>query len=115
MKYRLLGPDEWGRLNEIMAQQFIPHPDSATAAIAEDENGKIQGVLFLQLAIHMEPLVLGSPAVNFERLHDALLEAVSQDKGLRIYCFSDKEIVSAMAKHVGMRELPHKVFEKEIE
>jgi len=112
--YRLLDPTEWSKLNAIMDAKFIPHPDAASAAIAEDENGTIVGVLFLQLALHMEPLVLTAPSVNFQRLHDVLYDAVSADKGLRIYCFSDKDIIDAMARKVGMTELPYKVFEQEV-
>jgi len=114
LTYRLLEPTEWHRLNVIMESQFIPHPDAASAAIAEDETGKLVGVLFLQLALHMEPLKLTNPSVNFQRLHDVLYDAVSQDKGLRIYVFSDKDIIDAMAVKVGMIPLPYKVFEQEV-
>ena len=112
MKYRLLESSEWDRLKEIVDPEFIPNPQGAAAAIAEDESGKIAGVLLLQMAFHCEPLVLKSPQVNFERLHDVLHSAVEQHKGLHIYVFSDKEIVDRMAKHVGMKELPYKVFEE---
>lgn len=113
--YRLLHSDEWYKLNSILDSKVIPHPDAASAAVAEDDEGKLLGVLFLQIALHMEPLVLSSPSVNFERLHDVLIDAVSTDKGLHIYCFSDKDVIDAMAKHVGMKQLPYKVFEQEIE
>lgn len=115
MNYRLLDVSEWHRLQEIMDVAFIPHPDAASVAIAEDESGKIAGALFLQIALHMEPLVLTSPKVSFARLHDVIYDALKKDKGLRFYCFSDKEIVDRMAEHVGMTELPYKVFQKEVQ
>lgn len=115
MKYRLLEREEWDKLNMLLEPGFIPHPDTASVAIAEDESGNITGVLFLQLTLHMEPLVLTSPKVSFERLHDVLYDAVKERKGLRFYCFSDKPIIDKMAEHVGMTPLPYKVFQQEIE
>lgn len=114
INYRILGPEEWEKLGAIMDAQFIPSSDAASAAVAEDETGAIVGVLFLQLALHMEPLVLTSPKVNFKRLHDTLYEAVEADKGLRLYCFSDIEMVDAMARLVGMEELPGRIFVQEV-
>lgn len=112
MQYRLLDPSEWDRLKSIMDEKYIPHPDTAQVAISEDDNGNIVGALFLQLTFHMEPLVLLSPKVNFERLHDVLIDSVKENKGLHVYVFSDKEIVDKMAEHVGMTKLPFRVFEQ---
>lgn len=112
LKYKLLDASEWDRLKEIVELEFIPSPQAAAAAIAEDDSGNLTGVLFLQIVMHLEPLVLKSPQVNFERLHDLLHNAVQQHKGLHIYAFSDKDVVDRMAKHVGMKELPYKVFEE---
>lgn len=114
MKYRLLGPEEWHRLDSIVAEQYIPHPDTAYAAVAEDESGNLTGALFLQLTFHEEPLVLTSPKVSFERLHGVIMDAVKERKGLHIYAFSDKEIIDRMAEHVGMKLLPYRVYEKEV-
>jgi len=114
--YRLLNIDEWERLNTVLDSKFIPSPAASTAAIAEDDNHNIIGVLFLQLAMHMEPLILSSPKVNFERLYSALYNAVQEQKGLRFYCFSDQEIVNRMAEHVGMTRLPfNAVYEQEVQ
>lgn len=114
MKYRLLEPNEWHKLSVLLDSTYVPLPETASAAVAEDENGNILGVLFLQLAMHMEPLVLSSPHVSFERLHNVLFSAIKNDKGLRIYCFSDQEIVNRMAIHVGMEKLPYTVFSQEV-
>lgn len=114
MRYRILDSSEWAKLEQLVDSTHLPHPDAASAAVAEDEQGNIVGVLFLQIALHMEPLILQSPQVSFERLHDTLYDAVKTDKGLKFYCFSDKEIVDKMAAHVGMKQLPYKVFEQEV-
>jgi hypothetical protein len=111
MKYRILESTEWDRLKEIVDPSYIPHPDSATAAVAIDDSGTITGALFLQLALHMEPLILKTPKVSFKALHKTLLDAIQNDKGTHFYVFSDKEIVNKMAEHVGMKETPFKVYE----
>jgi len=105
--YRMLEPSEYERLITLLESKFIPSPDASSAAIAEDENHNIVGVLFLQLAMHMEPLVLSSPKVNFERLYSTLYNAFQDKKGLSFYCFSDKEVVNRMAEHVGMTKTPY--------
>lgn len=114
MNYRLLEPSEWDRLKTIVDSKHIPHPDAGSAAVCEDDNGNIVGVLFLQIALHMEPLILTSPKVSFSRLHDVLYNAVKANKGLHFYAFSDKEIISKMAEHVGMKQLPYTIFEQEV-
>ena len=114
MKYRLLLQDEWHRLSDLMDPKFIPNPDMAMAAVAEDESGNLAGVLFLQMVLHMEPLVLTNPAVRFDRLHDTLYNAAKVDSGLHFYVFSDKEIIDRMAAHVGLKKLPYRVYEREI-
>src|SRR5215471_17630518 len=105
--YRLLNIDEWERLSSILESKFIPSPAASAAAVAENESGDIIGVLFLQLAMHMEPLVLSSPKVNFERLYSTLYNAVQEQKGLSFYCVSDKEVVNRMSHHVGMTKTPY--------
>lgn len=115
MIYRILEANEWGRLEEIIPSEYIPHPDASVCAIAENDRRSLVGALPLQLALHMEPLVLKDPSVNFTRLYETLMSAVKEDKGLHIYCFSDKEIINRMAAHVGMMELPFKVFQKVVE
>lgn len=114
MNYRLLRADEWSRLESIMPSNFIPQPEVCTAAIAEDEQGQLCGVLFLQLAFHLEPLVLRAPDVRFDKLYKTLYNAVEQSKGLHFYCFADSEVVAKMAEHVGMLKRPYEVFEGEV-
>jgi hypothetical protein len=109
LTYRILPPDEWAKLLPIMAgrEQNIPSPHVATAAVAESETGEVIGVLFLQMAFHVEPLVLTSKHVSFLRLHGELMNALADRKGLKYYCFSDQEIVGRMAEKAGMTKLPY--------
>jgi len=119
MRYRILDPKDWDRLKPLLSEydqaESIPHPDASTVAIAEDENGNIVGCLFLQLAFHMEPLVLKSPNVRFDELYSTIYNAISDHKGLHFYAFSDKEIVDRMARYVGMQETSMKVFMGKVE
>ena len=113
----MLTPDEWPRLGDIMRgrEEHVPSPQCSVAAIAEDAEGKIQGVWFLQMAFHMEPLVLNSPHINFLRLHETLEDSLAERKGLTYYAFSDIPLVERMAAKVGMTRLPfNAVWQKEI-
>jgi hypothetical protein len=116
MTYRLLSAEEWPRLEAVMQKHGArtPSPAGASAAVAEDADGNIQGILFLQLVIHMEPLVLENPNVRFDRLAQVLHESVSQYKGLVYYSFSETEVVNGMAKHMGFDRLPYEVWKKEV-
>lgn len=108
MTYRILAPEEWPKLVAAWPEYatYIPDPASATCAVAENELGEIIGVLFLQIAIHMEPLVLKSPHVNFLRLRQEVLSTVAERKGLTYYSFSDQAVVEGMLKKAGMKRLP---------
>jgi len=114
IKYRLLEAAEWHKLKALMDEQFIPPPEAAMVAVAEEETGELAGMLILQLVLHMEPLVLKTPSVSFKRLHDVLYDAVKDNKGLRYYAFSEKDVVDRMAAHLGMTLLPYKVFLQEV-
>ena len=114
MKYRLLGVEEWQRLHELVPAHLVPAPEVATAAVAEDDNGELQGVLFFQLQLHMEPLVLRSQKVSFKRLQETLHNAVANVKGLCYFAFTDNPQVAQMAKICGMEPLNAQVFGREI-
>jgi len=92
----------------------VPAMEGASAAVAEDADGNIQGVLFLQLVIHMEPLVLENPHVRFDRLAQVLHDSVSQYKGLVYYAFSETDVVNGMAEHLGFEKLLFEVWKKEV-
>lgn len=112
--YRLLHPEEWGKLNDIIPEGFLPGPDSAAAAVAETETGEILGVLFLQIALHCEPLIILDSSVNFKRLHDTIHAHIADRKGLAYYCFTGSEKVERMAKIVGFEPMSDKVWKKTI-
>ena len=114
MKYRLLGVEEWQRLHELVPAHLVPAPEVATAAVAEDDNGELQGVLFFQLQLHMEPLVIRDSHVSFKRLQQTLHNAVADQKGLCYFAFTDNPAVARMAEICGMEPVPVQVYRKEI-
>lgn len=113
MNYRLLDPSEWDRLTTLVDPRYLPPPDAAAAAVAE-EDGEIQAVLFLQLQLHMEPLIIRSSTVNFKRLHDTLHSAIADRKGLRYFAHSDSDKVNRMAEIAGMKHLVVDVWSGEV-
>jgi len=114
MQYRILNYDEWNRLTDLIPPEFLPLPETATAAVAEDDKGEIQGVLFLQLQLHMEPLLIRSAGVNFMRLQETLHKAVAHQKGLVYFVFTSSPKIAGMAKRVGMELLDYQVWRKEV-
>lgn len=109
MTYRILPAEEWPRLASIIAgkEQYLPTPDSAICAVAENALGEIVGCLFFQKVFHVEPLVLKTPHARFDRLLETIETALAEYKGLPYYTFSDSEVVEGMARHVGMHRLPY--------
>ncbi len=119
MTYRLLPAEEWDRLIPLFAKygQKVP-PSPATglpiaAAVAEDETG-IRGCWFIQPAFHVEPLILDEPHVNFMRLFKVLMQALEGKQGLAYYGFTDREVTEGMGEHLGLVEMPWKVWKGEV-
>lgn len=116
MLYRMLNADEWERLVPLFEghEGALPVPEIASASIAEDDDGEIQGMLMLQLQFHMEPLVIKTPRVSFERLHRTLSEALAERKGLTYYVFVPDAKIAAMVGHLGLQPEPWEVWKGEI-
>ena len=114
MKYRLLPKEQWQRLLEVLPEAVIPLPEAATVAIAEDEDDEIQGVLFLQLQLHMEPLLIKNARVSFKRLQETLHNAVAHHPGLIYFAFTDDPRVARMAEICGMERVDMQIYRKEV-
>ena len=113
MNYRLLPPDELGRLDPIRERYpHIPHKSSIVCcAVAEDERGEIVGVFPLQLVPHMEPLWVDEKyRMNGRRDLDPFELgrinnwAISASGGGMYYCFSSP-VTSSMAEKFGMKRV----------
>lgn len=116
MTYRLLKPEEWHLLIPLFpsAVSKIPSPLVSTCAVAQSEDGALKGALFMQLALHCEPLILENPHVSFLRLHETLESAYAGNTGLSYYAFSDLPVVAGMAEKAGMAKTDYTLWRKEI-
>ena len=116
MNYRLLLAEEWERLRPLVEPHgALPPPEAASAAVAEDDEGNIQGVLFLQLALHMEPLVIKNGHVSFRMLQAVLEEALAQAAPITYYCFSPAEGKTRdIVRIAGLTHTGWEVWRKEI-
>jgi hypothetical protein len=71
--------------------------------MAEDENGELVGVLFLQIALHLEPLIIADKRVSFMRLKEIIDGPLAmQAPQAQYYVFSPDERVAQMARIVGL-------------
>ena len=89
---------------------YIP----VAVAVAEDENGEIKGVHFVQLAMHMEPLVIDDKRVSFLRLAQELDKELGSAGAVGYYVFSDGDKVDKMAQMNGMEAQFNRVWYKNI-
>ena len=114
INYRMLQPEEWPRLGSLVnGQGPVPSPETAIAAVAETEEGEVVGVLFVQMVFHMEPLAIHpdhTAEVNFKRMQELLKEQLG---GAPYFAFSDSPVVGKMCKHVGMKQLPYRVWKED--
>jgi len=107
MTYRILPAAEWYKLGPIMERQGkpVPRQEVSMAAVAEDFNGQIVAVLFLQTALHLEPLVIENPRVYMLSLLHTMDEALAEKQGLSYYCFTEGEKMARVAEIGGFKRL----------
>ena len=111
MKYYILPQDRWDELRPLVeCYGPLPPPETTSAAVAEDASGYIVGVLFMQLAMHMEPLVLADPHVSFLRLAEVLTDRLRDTPDLAYYVFVPDGKVAGMAARAGFHKLPYEVW-----
>lgn len=113
MKYEILPQDKWDEIKPLFEGQPMPLPNHAAIAVARDEEGKVQGLLVLQLQLHLEPLILKSTGVNFTRLVDTLEEPLRVNGG-HYWAFAPNALIGRMAETVGMQQMPWFVYHKEV-
>ena len=120
MNYRILPPEEWPRLKDLIGDLgTIPPPETAVVAVAENDEGQLSGCLFLQLALHMEPLVIAPDArgqVNFLRLTRLLESSItgqlSNGNLVGYYVHATQGTTASMAELNGMKLTNCLLYEK---
>lgn len=111
--YRLLPEDEWPKLQEFIGEQFpIPSPAVASCAVAE-QDGQIVGCLFLQLALHLEPLILSSPEASFKRLAEFFNSGL-HGSGTEYFAFAPNAKIARMCEINGMEPMPYMTYRKQL-
>lgn len=114
--YRVLPADEWYKLSDIYPEDKpMPSPITASAVVAE-EDGKLVGVLFMQLAFHLEPIIITNANVDFRRLVALHDEQLKEAGGGGYYAFAPESNgkIGRMAEITGMKPLDYKVYMKEV-
>lgn len=112
LNYRLLPHNEWDRLEKLMGDAAVPDPETAIAAVAETEDGELAGAFFVQVALHMEPLVMSpehSGELNVQKLHD-VLQREGRMATTPHYTFSESSEAGKACKLMGMQQLPFRVW-----
>jgi hypothetical protein len=100
--YRLINKNEWGKLLSILPDGFyLPDYNYSSAAVAE-MGEEIVGVLFIQLALHTEPLIINDKRVNYQKLLKVLDDNLAP--GTAYYAFAPNSTIGRMAELVGMEE-----------
>ena len=100
--YRILPPAEWDRLEPIRARRSPDEPmpvDPITSScVVAELEGQIVAVLFLQMALHLEPLIIHPEGrrhgVNFLRLVKEIEDNLPE--GSPYYVFSPNRKIDTM-------------------
>lgn len=118
MKYELLDPDEWPRLVELVDPMTVsvPPPHTASAVVARDDldHGRLVGVLFLQPALHMEPLVINQKYSGYVNYAKMVRLFEGHLPGQNYYVFAPDGRIARMCELVGMARLPWMVYHKAV-
>jgi hypothetical protein len=124
MTYRKLEKDEWHRLKPIFDIEEWPLPKESLSmvAIAEDDDGRIHGLLCGQFQLHAEPLWIrpeSKGAVTFRGLASVIAAEVLRIKdmlpeGAAVYFITGIDNVGKLAEPLGFQPLEEKVWRLEV-
>lgn len=82
-----------------------------------EQDDRVVGALFLQLAMHMEPLIIHDPRVNFMQMikqFDSKLKEMVNGKSV-YYAFAPDAKIGRMAEIAGMQEvIGWRIYMKEV-
>lgn len=117
--YRLLPPEEWGKVQHVFEESGMrmPVPEASFIAVAEKE-GEVIGFLTVQPMFHATPLWLkggeGSGVARslLEKAEDFMRTVGAT--GAHLYLFSDSPLAGQIAKAIGFSHAPWHVWQKEV-
>ncbi len=98
----------------------LPEPGVSSIAVADNGDGTIVGLLCLQPVLHMEPLVIAENykgKVNYRSLVALLeekLKSMLNGQAVPYHVFTPDAKIAKMAKLVGMKQLPYRIWSKMI-
>jgi hypothetical protein len=112
MKYELLQPSEWSRVENIFVQNggLLPSPEVSRIAVAKFGE-EIVGFHCLQPALHVEPIWVRPKyrgMVRFRPLLGVLKESVPH--GQPFYAFAPNEAIERLCAHLEMSKTPYTVW-----
>ncbi len=115
--YRWLKKEEWGRIAAIFREHDVEPPSEEISIVAvAEENGRIVGLLPLQLVAHAEPLWIApghEGKVSWKRLL-AMIDAGVRKTVTQYYIFSPDSRIARMCELVGLERLPWSVFRRRL-
>ncbi len=109
MNYRLLPVAEWPKVEPMFNGNPMPSPLAASIAVAEDGE-EIKGLLVIQLVLHMEPLILKDPHINFRRLVETVEGLLPE--GSEYWAFAPNAEIEGMCELNEMAHVPYNVYRK---
>src|SRR4249920_2549593 len=118
IRYRIIETTEWARLKPIFEAHGTPMPSAmlSTAAIAENDDGEIIGMLTLQPLIHAEPLWVDPRYRGMMVVRGMFRQAeklLARFPGSRISAFTENGTAAALAQMAGFEKQPYTVFRKD--
>ena len=124
MTYRKLEKHEFDRVKGIfeIEEWVLPSRDLATIFVAEDEQGRIMGMLVMEFKLHAEPLWIRPDAigkVSFNGLATEMAKEVIriQDRlpeGAAVYFMTGLPNVEKLAEGVGFLPMEEKCWKLEL-
>lgn len=115
ISYRILPPDEYGKLLAIMSQYggVIPLPESSRIPVAELD-GELVGFFVTQLLPHFEPawVLAGreTRGVYDELLRMAMEPLVDAPRGTAMFAIADSRAAARRCEEMGMVQVDKPVY-----
>lgn len=118
ISYRILPPEEYGRLAPVMNAfgGIIPIPESSRIPIAENEQGELVGFFVTQLLPHFEPAWV-QPSRETRGVYDELLKMAMESlagapQGTAMFAIADSRAAARRCEEMGMRLVDQPVYVK---